>query len=427
MKKLTILFVALVMIFAALPAFAQDKADWAFYGSARMWTAWEKVDDNTPPQLASGGASGSFFPVAVTHSRAYTIGTNANSDSELAWLLQSNSRFGANVKWGNVGGGMELGVGGVNLSSNAQDNTVYLRLLYGTWNFGSGIFEIGQDYGSYFYLVSNLCGVGGQECNGIGFGSIYPGRVPQLALKIGGFRVSLEQPKLVDSFSGTTTRPITSQTILLVNNSTLATTEATFVKTDNTFPRLAASYTFNAGPGQFFIGGQYNTFKEIFNVNNTTENDNTVMGWTLGAGTKLSFGPFYINATAQYGQNPNNAGSGPATLYPSVQLYDVATDTNKNSDYMAFQIIPGFKLTDSINFEGGFIWQKGKVTSPVDSSLDFKQTTYTYYVQMVWSPTKNVFIIPEVGLIDFDKLSVQGGDIPYGSTSWLGIKWQINF
>jgi len=426
MKKLTILFVALVMIFAALPAFAQDKADWAFYGSARMWTAWEKVDDNTPPQLASAGAAGNFFPVAVTHSRAYTIGTELNGDSELAWLLQGNSRFGANVKWGNIGGQFEVGVGGVDLASNASSTSVYLRLLYGTWNFGSGTLEIGQDYGTYFYLVSNLCGVGGQECNGIGFGSIYPGRVPQLALKFGGFRVSLEAPRLVDSFSRNpaivSIASITPQTLLLTNNSGLA----SFVKTDQTFPRLAAAYTFNAGPGQFFIGGQYNTFKEIFN-NAGVENDNTVMGWTIGAGTKLSFGPFYINATAQYGQNPNNAASGPATLYPSVQLYDVATDKNENSDYMAFQIIPGFKLTDSINFEGGFIWQKGKVTSPVDSALDFKQTTYTYYLQMVWSPTKNLFIIPEVGYIDFDKLSVQSTDIPYGGTTWFGIKWQINF
>ncbi len=64
MKKMFVLVLALVMTFAALPAFAQDKADWAFYGSVRMWTAWESVDEDTPAQpfhlwrlLSCGGDS----------------------------------------------------------------------------------------------------------------------------------------------------------------------------------------------------------------------------------------------------------------------------------------------------------------------------------------------------------------------------------
>ena len=48
MKKPTVLFVALVMIFAALPALAQDKADWAFYGSVRIWT-WLPLSPTSPP------------------------------------------------------------------------------------------------------------------------------------------------------------------------------------------------------------------------------------------------------------------------------------------------------------------------------------------------------------------------------------------
>jgi hypothetical protein len=410
MKKLFILILALVFAFAALPAFAQDKADWAFYGSVRMWTAWEKVDSDTPPQLSSQGAPGSFFQVATTKAKAYTIGGDLNGDGDLAWLLQGNSRIGANVKWGNVGGAFEYGSG------------PNLRLLYGTWNFGPGTLLVGQDYGSYFYLVSNLCGPGGQECNGIGFGSIYPGRVPQLKLIMGGFKFSLEQTQSVDSFSATTVTPITPQTLLLVNNSTLA----SFVETDFQLPRFAASYTFNMGPGQFFIGGQYNQFKEIYNVGGVKV-DNTVYGWTLGAGTKLSFGPFYTNATVQYGYNPNNAGSGPATLYPSLQLYDPTTDNAENAKYFAGQLILGFKLTDSITFEGGWIYQQGKVTNPVVDGGDVKQSENTYYLQMAWSPTKNVYIIPELGVVSYGKLKTIQGDLNYGDLSWAGIKWQINF
>jgi hypothetical protein len=418
MKKLTVLFVALVMVFAALPAFAQDKADWAFYGSARMWTAWESVDDDTPPQLASTGAAGSFFQVGTSKAKAYSIGTQTYDDSELAWLLQSNSRVGATVKWGNIGGRFEYGTG------------VNLRLLYGTWDFGSGKLLVGQDYGSYFYLVSNLCGPGGGECNGIGFGSIYPGRIPQLKLLFGGLAISLEQGQTLNSFQGTTVTPILPTTLLLVNNSTTA----SFIETDNQLPRLAASYTFNAGPGQFFIGGQYNQLKEIYS-NLGSEASNTIDAWTLGIGTKLAFGPFYTNATFQYGKNPNNAGTGPTTLYPSVALYNPATGFAEDSTYMGAQLILGFKLTDSMSFEGGVIWQNGDVNgvgaAPLNQ-INFEQTTWTYYLQMTWSPVKNVFIIPEIGIIDFDKLKTSGAavatpDLSYGALSWIGIKWQINF
>jgi hypothetical protein len=420
MKKLFILVVAIVMAFAALPAFAQDKADWAFYGSVRMWTAWEQVDSDAPPQLTSlsPGAGIPGFQVAVSRARAYSIGGDLQSDGDLAWMLQGNSRIGANVKWGNISGAFEYGHSGGWGVDSASGNPS-LRLLYGMWNFGPGQLEIGQDYGSYFYLVSNLCGPGGQECNGIGFGSIYPGRLPMIRLIFGGLKLSLEATRTTGSFNTINigAANATAQTPFLTNNVP--------IETDWLLPRLAASYTFNAGPGQFFIGGQYNQLKEIYSVGGV-ERDNTVDGWTLGAGTKLSFGPFYTNATVQYGYNPNNVGSGPATLYPSVQLYDVTVDRNEDAKYMAAQLILGFKLTDAMTFEGGVIWQSGKVQT-VATENSVKQDTWTYYLQMVWSPTKNFFIIPEIGVVDYTKLKTDLGDLNYGKMSWLGVKWQINF
>jgi len=322
------------------------------------------------------------------------------------------------VKWGNIGGRFEYG------------SAPSLRLLFGTWNFGSGTLLVGQDYGSYFYLVSNLCGPGGGECNGIGFGSIYPGRVPQIKLLFGGLSISLEQSQTLNSFQGTTVTPILPTTLLLVNNSTTA----AFIETDSQLPRLAASYTFNAGPGQFFIGGQYNQLKEIYS-NLGSSVSNTIDAWTLGAGAKLAFGPFYTNATFQYGINPNNAGTGPTTLYPSVALFNPATGFQEDSTYMGAQLILGFKLTDSMSFEGGLIWQKGDVNGvgvPPLNQINFEQNTWTYYLQMTWSPVKNVFIIPEIGMIDFDKLKTSGTavatpDLNYGALTWIGIKWQINF
>ena len=409
MKKLLVLAVAMMVTFAlALPATAQDKADWSFYGSVRMWTAWESVDSDTPPQLSSSGAAGNFFQVGVTKARAQQFSDGTTSgDDDVAWLLQGNSRIGANVKWGNVGGRFEYGSG------------PNLRLLYGDWNFGPGTLRIGQDYGAYFYLVSGMCGVGGAECNGIGFGSIYSGRTPQIKLIMGGFQVNLATSTTTASYQaapGLNVATLVPSDILVNAN--------TPQDTDQLLPKLEASYTFNLGPASLFIGGVYNQYKEIFDVGG--ERKHTVDGWALGAGTKMGFGPFYVNATAQYAKNPNNSGAGPYTVYPSVMLYDPATDTSEDAKYWAGQLILGFKLSDAIAFEGGFIYQQGKVGA-LNYTGDFKQSTYTYYIQMTWSPVKNVYFIPEFGIIDFDKLQFQDGDLNYGSTTWLGVKWMINF
>jgi hypothetical protein len=414
MKKLLVLAVAIMVTFAlALPATAQDKADWSFYGSVRMWTAWESVDEDTPPQLSSSGAAGTFFQVGTTKARAITYGTTSEGDDEVAWLLQGNSRIGANVKWGNIGGRFEYGSG------------PNLRLLYGDWNFGPGTLRIGQDYGAYFYLVSGLCGVGGAECNGIGFGSIYSGRTPQLKLIMGGFQVNLATSSQTASFQSAVApgAVLLPATVLLANNQTTAGTG--FTDTDQDLPKIEASYTFNLGPASLFIGGVYNRYKEVYNVGNT-EQDHTVDGWAFGAGVKMGFGPFYVNATAQYAQNPNASGAGPYTIYPSVQLYNPVTNQEEDAKYMAGQLILGFRLSDQIAFEGGFIYQEGNVDSLAGLG-EIEQSTFTYYVQMNWSPVKNVFIIPEFGIIDFDKLSLQDTELSYGKTTWLGIKWMINF
>jgi hypothetical protein len=410
MKKMFVLVLALVMAFAALPAFAQDKADWAFYGSVRMWTAWEGVDDTTPPQLSNSG----FFPVASSAAIARNVGGSVMDDDEIAWLLQSNSRIGANVKWGNIGGRFEYG----------HSTTANLRLLYGTWNFGPGTFLVGQDYGPYFYLVSGLCGPGGGECNGIGFGSIYAGRTPQLKLIFGGLQIALERPELQQSFTfayPAGTGAVQSISNIATNNSGLQTDR------DQTLPRLAASYTFNAGPAQIFVGGLYNTYTQHFTrAGSDAEHD--VDAWLLGAGAKLAFGPFYVNATVQYGENPNNAAGPWFTLYPSVNLYNSATDASEDSEYLAAQLILGFKVMDSLVIEGGVVWQSGEADDVTVAGRSWTQDTWTYYIGFGWSPAKNVFIVPEFGIIDYNKLEVGGqNDIDFGKLTWLGVKWQINF
>jgi len=149
MKKLSIFVVAAMLCLIALPAFAQDKADWAFYGSVRMWTSWEDWDQDAPN--VNFGAPG------PKRSGSYAVGTSKFDDSDLWWGMQYNARIGANVKWGNVGGRFEYGHLNTEGSGTGAD-TAHVRLLYGDWNFGPGVLRIGQDYTPYFYTISQQCG-----------------------------------------------------------------------------------------------------------------------------------------------------------------------------------------------------------------------------------------------------------------------------
>jgi hypothetical protein len=183
MRKLFVLLTTVAVVLAfTLPAMAQ--AQWSFYGQARMWTSYEKVSKETVSALTAG--SGPLIPVVpATSAASWDSGLSGRQDdSEIVELLQNNSRVGALVKYGDITAGFEYG------------STPNLRLLYGKWNFSKdGQVEVGQDYTPYFYVVSGLCGPGGGECNGIGLGTIYGGRNPQVRLNYMGFSFALTQPK----------------------------------------------------------------------------------------------------------------------------------------------------------------------------------------------------------------------------------------
>lgn len=417
MKKLLVFAVAMMVTFAfALPAMAQDKADWAWYGQMRMWTAWESADEETYLNSALSGGS---------RSRGWVGGGGIlQDDSDLDWKLQTNSRLGANVKWGNVGGRVEFGNNG---TPAGGDFGATWRLMYGTWNFGPGTLTVGKDYTPYFFLVSGLCGPGGGECNGIGWGSIYGGRRSQLKLTMGGLQVALVEPVSTTSAidaNATVITPAAPGVLPAINVSNLAAP----ADIDQTLPRVEASYTFNLGPVGLFLGGLYNTFDQEFAAVGGAR-DFSIDSWVFGVGARTAFGPLYINGTAQYGTNQGNAGV-PTNLLASRLAVNSVTFEDEDSTYMAAQLVGGFKLTPSFSLEAGVVWQNGEVDNPapVVAGDTIEQSTWVYYVQAVWSPAKNVFIVPEFGIIDNGELEVTGQpDTELGKVTWFGIKWQINF
>ena len=410
MKKLFILIVALTFVFAALPAFAQDKAEWNWYGSIRMWTAWEMADKETQKaaNLSSGSRARGWN--ALTAPGVFEL----QDDDHLDWQLQTNSRLGVNVKWGSVGGQVEFGHTGDANWSGSRDVTASFRLMSATWNFGSGTLLLGKNYTPFFFLVSNLCGPGGGECNGIGFGSIYGGRRAQVGLQFGGFKIAAVEPEYRNNPSDAVARAPWNPPA------------ANGVDTDNWLPRLEASYTFNLGPAALYAGGLYQTYD--IEVGSTTGVQTvSTDSWALALGARTAFGPFYVNGTAIYGNNIQEGGASTVLQFARSLINPVTLETNDNT-YLSAQLVLGFKVMDSLSFEGGVIYQKGMADIPLATGGDVSQIEWVYYINATWSPAKNVFIVPEIGIIDNGDIKIaEEPDNDLGKMTWIGIKWMINF
>jgi hypothetical protein len=423
MRKLfVVLMTAAVVLAFTLPAMAQ--AQWSFYGSARMFTMYQTVSKEVP-NFISGSNQGA--PAAAWNAG----GSGLQDDSQLIWAQQTNSRIGAIVKNGDITGRFEFG-GSTNFYDAGSADPEGLRLLYGQWAFSKdGFIEVGRDYTPYFYVVSGMCGpgIGGySECNGIGMGTIYGGRMAQLKVGYMGFQFALIDPR----------RSVTPQTYNLAfstgtlpTDTALASSLPSINHLEETIPKIEASYSGTFGPVNFFVGGYYDQYK--FNYANSAtaaKQDTTINSFGIGVGGKYAMGPFYVNAEGQYARNPSNGNS---ILYnnliPTYYMFNPTTNTGQDSDYYAAMGIIGFKLSDMISFEGGYCYQTAKVTAPLaTSSPSLEQTSGTWYVQGVISPAKNFYIVPELGEIDYQSLKVDGQpNRNLGTLLWFGIKWQIDF
>ena len=439
MKKLLVLIAAALFVAGSvMPVMAQDKAEWGFYGSARMWTAWEMKDGDTP-----GGSNAVLGTPGIAGVKL--------DDDDLNWSLQSNSRIGATVKFGNIGGRFEYG----------HTSGVTNRLIYGTWNFGPGTLLVGQDYTPLFFPVSDQCGFGGGDCGLIFWGTVYTGRVPQLKLTMGGLKIGLMTPSTsqklpLNSISEVLVQPGgTAPTAAsagaagplfgsaVVNNlGTDPTTGITgyelfvpgfnAVDTDTTLPEFEASYTFNLGPAALIIGGAYGTYDVrgvIYNAVTQTyaEHDYSIDAWLLNVAGRMNFGPFYVNFSAALGQNIGDYGiTGDIPAAVKTAGYIRQTNSIEDADNVLLALILGFRLSDAIKLEGGVGYLSGeRVIRP---GVELESKTMSYYLQMAWSPAKNAFIIPEIGWIDYgDRKQTGALDVDQGKATWLGIKWQINF
>lgn len=364
-KVLVALCVVGLMFYFAVPAFSAEGdlealskriekientvGSWSFYGSARVGAFWTDQD--------------------------LEAGDNSRFDLD----LQGNSRFGANVKHGNLGGQLELGI---------DDGGVSTRLIYGTYNFGDAQFLVGQAYTPVNSFISNQ--VFGGDSDLLNAGGVYGGRRPMLQFKIDGFKVALVKQHAMSIVDGS---PAGS-------------------KLDDNLPKIEAGYHF--AKDNFFgdVFGGYQTY-----AISSPGRDYDIDAYVIGAAGGAKFGPAYINAGVYTGQNIGQYGLW--VLGDAKAVID--SNEVKNSQSIGALLVLGLKATDMVSFEGGL----GYLVHDSDkaSAID-KDKTMVAYVQSVIKIAKGFMIVPEVGYYDYKK-NLAGTD--EGSMWYAGLKTQIDF
>lgn len=375
MKKLLVILAVIAMV-GAFTATAMA-AEWSFYGSARFQTFSVSKDKNSP-----------------SNTMPAVGGVNQYDDTDTVWTNHGNIRFGGNSKAGDIAGRYEVGYSGT---------TAYLRLLYGTWNFGSGTLLVGQSYTPTVQFLSNQ--VGGADADLLGTGAYYTGRKPMLQLSMSGFKVALVAPS--------------------VGTAGLANTNFSSVDVDTTLPGFEASYKYSSDMFWIepFVG--YQSY-ELVQANDSGE---SVDSYVFGLGGAVTFGPAQLKASAYMAQNAASAGAtggyimanphanGGAPVYANGEVVD--------NDEFGGMLILVYNINDMLSAEFGYGMRNNELEA---NNRKAETSVKSYYINLPIQVADGFSITPEIGMVDGGDLKVTGAaDVDQGSDTYFGAKWMINF
>lgn len=302
-----------------------------------------------------------------------------SSETNFSESLQGNSRIGAKVKVSDeLVGRFEYG---------ASDGNANIRHLYGEWDFGGGKLLVGQTDSLVKFSLSNQV----YNCDEAldHYGHVNANRRPLIRLTFGNFQIAAISPEDGNDVDGDGEAD-----------------DERFV-----MPKLEAKYKLSKHNFTIEAAAGYQTYEVTFG---TDEFD--VDSYVLAIGGKFNFGPAYIGADGYLGQNV-----GPYGLKIKAEADPVVNSGElEDNDAYGLMGLVGCKMNDTLALEAGI----GYVSAELDNDASDEDDAMAYYVQATVTLAKGVFIVPEIGALDYldDADGVDEGDEYY----W-GMKWQINF
>jgi hypothetical protein len=373
MKKALIVVLAMAFVAAfTLPVMAAEKAEWGFYGSARVETF--SYDDDKMSGLVPNG------------------GVNGWDDRDTIWSFWNNSRFGATAKAGDISGRFEY------------RTSTETRVLFGEWDFGAGKLGIGKDYTPVNMFYSNQAAYG--EINMLNTGGVYTGADGMIRLRFQGLADMID----IDF-------AFVEPAVLGANGAGEDTAQVVGNDMDTTLPQLEARVLFNWGALQMEFNGGWVEFEDTQIVGGA-ERSYDIDAWIVAFGLKYAMGPFSFKGNIHTGENVSSFGL--LCVDACTPQYDAGTDSIVDRDQWGWHAVVGFKLNDMLSFEAGY----GETEMEPNQAGLVDDDLSAYYLQAVIAPTAGVLIIPEIGERDYQN-DINGND--EGETFYFGATWKISF
>ncbi|HUT71113.1 MAG TPA: porin [Desulfatiglandales bacterium] len=307
-------------------------------------------------------------------------------DGDLDWTLdRSCSRLTINFKEGPVSARYEI----------RPHLTSYVRHWWAAWNFGAGTLGIGQTYSPEYSCITSTrygCGsltakAGDPRCSS---------RVPYVWLGLGNLELGAVEPNI----------PTTH--IVAGGNDW-----------DTSMPKLVAAYKLNLGMvGLKFFGG-WQSIEDCV-VAGSTATCYDIDSHVLGVTATVGVGRLTIKGAVWTGQNVADYGTG-AQAFSA--FYDAASNSIRDSDWMAYQIDLAFKVSDMVKVTAGYI----SAESESDRAGSYEDPIKQYHVNAEFTLAKGVTITPEYMVLDYDDITQAGVKTEEKKETYIGVYWQIAF
>jgi hypothetical protein len=361
---------------------------WSFYGSVRYATFFETTSDDA-----------AFKDTGKVTTLATDADILGSDQKKTLWGLAPNTRIGASVNRGDLGGKYEIGF--------KDDATLYTRLLYGAYTFDNVTFLVGQDYTP---LSPSFCNQAFKGDTGLkGFGQIDEtgSRVPQLKIKWNALQVALVRTNT--SYATTLSLP----TEITDNGATVKTNPTTEIL----LPHLEVRYSLkmDQATADIFGGaGSYKVKSDVLDV------DKTVNSYLLGLEGGIKMAPVYANAIIWMARNSKQLGFNQVDAAGATFDTDYSIINDKN---YGGALVAGVAIA-KVTVEAGY----GLVSSEKDTSGAENDKAQSYYlnatIPVAQTASAKFSVVPEIGVFDYMK-DAKGAD--QGKVTYAGAKCQVDF